>query len=371
MANRADEIKVIESIDELPGGLKFQGESIEEATKGLFDALGSEEEFSEEADDEGSQTDDVEDDDAGSDEEDSEDEDEDDSEDEDDESEDDEDDESEDEDDDSEEDESEDGDESDEEGEDLYKVTLPGGEKAEVTLDELTEGYSRTEDYTRKRQRDAKEHSDAMVEIRGIREQYSGRLDKLEEVLGNLGPDKPTTELRKENPGEYAAQMAEYQDFQNSLQLVESAKASVDTERSEEDKDAHKAFVDEEWDKLVTIIPAWTNAETATKDLAALRQHALSRGFTAAEMDNVSDHRLLHLLWEDYKGKQTTKKVKKKVEGKKTKSRKRLKSGGRKLTSKSSTRKKQQRLADEQAAVSGNVNDAARAIELALGDELD
>ena len=93
---------------------------------------------------------------------------------------------------------------------DLIEVTLPGGEKVKVTREEAAAGYSRTADYTRKRQHDVNEHNVAMQEVRAVREQYDGKLAKLGEILEKLGPAKPDAALRKTNPGEYAAQKAEY-----------------------------------------------------------------------------------------------------------------------------------------------------------------
>lgn len=363
MADKAKEITTVDSLDDLPGGIiPTQGESHEEAMQGLYDALGSDEEF-EDPEDDDSQLDDEDDEeveDGGEESEDDEEFDEDDDEEV----------ESE-EDDEEDEDESEDGDETDDDGEDLHEVTLPGGEKAKVTLDELKAGYSRTEDYTRKRQRDAKEHSDAMADVREVRDQYANRLEKLNEVLTSLGPQKPEAELRKTNPGEYAAQMAEYQEYQDALSQVEGAKAAVQEELTDEQKQAWKAHVDAEWDKLTAAVPEWRESAKATADLAELRQHAISEfGFTEKEIDLVSDHRLLLMLKQNFELTQKRKKAKDKVEGKKAKAKDRLKGGVRKSkSSQKSKRKKQRQAANEQADQSGSVTDAARAIELALADE--
>ena len=82
-------------------------------------------------------------------------------------------------------------DQSEEEPADLFEVTLPGGEKAEVTLDELSKGYSRQSDYTRKteelaaqRRQLAEEREQALTAVEAERQQYAQRLAQLGQSLG-------------------------------------------------------------------------------------------------------------------------------------------------------------------------------------------
>jgi len=349
------------SLDQIPGGAVPQGESQEEAMAGLFDALAAEPEFADN-DDAGEPTPDE-----GDLGEDGESDEDDDLEDESDES--DEDEEGDDLDDDSD-DESEDGEEGDEDGEDLYEVTLPGGEKKEVTLEELTAGYSRTEDYTRKRQRDAAEHTQALTEVRGIRDQYKDRLGKLEETLTQLGPKAPDAALRKSNPGEYAAQVAEFNAFQTTLSQVGEAKEAITAEEAAEIAESQRAFVNAEWAKVVQAVPEWADQQAAISGLTALRDHAVGLGFTNDELDGLADSRLLLLLKENQELTQKRSKGKKKVETKR-KTSKRLRPGSAKRTpaSRRSKGRKAQQSADKLAHQSGSVKDAARAIEMLLGDD--
>ena len=82
-------------------------------------------------------------------------------------------------------------DQSEEEPADLFEVTLPGGEKAEVTLDELSKGYSRQSDYTRKteelaaqRRQLAEEREQALSAVEAERQQYAARLAQMGQSLG-------------------------------------------------------------------------------------------------------------------------------------------------------------------------------------------
>jgi hypothetical protein len=366
----APKVTVVKEGDTLPPGLLPEGVSTGEAAAELYDLLGSDgEEFSEEADESEQSTSDDDDVAEGSDE----DEDESDELDEDDDGLDGDPDEDEDSD-----DESEDGDEADDESESLPDdtlidgVPLPGGETTEVTLAELKAGYSRTEDYTRKRQRDAAEHAEVMTEARGIRSEYAERLVKLKETLTQLGPKAPDAELRKTNPGEYAAQAAEYQAYQDTLNKVDGAQDAISAEAAQELEDAKQDYVQLEWGKVVDAVPAWSDQEVATAELAALRKYAMEeKGFSAEEIDSLADSRLLLMLKDNFDMAATQTKGKKKVAAKKKKAKKRLGPGSARLPAKrGKKRQKQQQSADQRAATTGSVSDAAAAIELSLGDDL-
>jgi hypothetical protein len=359
---QGSEATTVTSADEIPGGLlAMGGESPEEAEQGLFEALGSDEEF-EETQDESKPTSKKakKADESGAEEEAEESEDDDTVEVE-----------------DVEETETEsegesaDGDDADQDEADLFEVTLPGGEKKKVTRDELVAGYSRTEDYTRKRQRDADEHRTAMAEVREIRSQYADRLGKLKETLESMGPKKPDSELRKSNPGEYAAQMADYQAFQDGLTRVGGARTAISEEEQKEQVEAFQAHVEQEWTKVVAAVPEWQKPEVATKALAELKTFAMSEyGFTEGEIDSLADARLLLMLRENHSSRQKRQQAKAKVDEHRAEASKRLEPGTRNPKPTAGKRKAAaQKAADERALQTGNVHDAARAIEMLLGDD--
>ena len=74
---------------------------------------------------------------------------------------------------------------------DLYEVTLPGGVKAQVTLNELSRGYSREADYTRKTEHLAQQRRELAAERESVqqaveneRAQYAQSLNQMSEALG-------------------------------------------------------------------------------------------------------------------------------------------------------------------------------------------
>lgn len=365
------EITVVSKKEDLPGSIDLAGDSIEDATQGLFDALAEDEDFAEETEStsgpegdrkpaeepkrkEAEAESEDEDDDADTTDNASEDEAE----------------ESEDE---TDEDESEeDGDEGEADDADLIEVTLPGGEKIKVTREEAAAGYSRTQDYTRKRQADAEEHRQAMTEVREIRSQYAERLEKLQEVLEGLGPKKPDDALRKTNPGEWAAQMGEYQAFQESLGKISTSREVISEEERAEQMEGLKAAVQAEWEKMVTFVPEWKDEAKANEDLLSLRNFAMeSYGFNEQEIDGLVDHRLLRMLRDVHALQTKRESAKDEVEKKKAKAKAKLEPGSSDPTRKSASKTKKAAIkqANERAAQSGSVTDAAKAIELILSDE--
>lgn len=347
-----------------------RGEPEESVEDRLFSALDSDPEFldpdkSEDADEPASDEDDTDSDDPEEDDEDGDDDEEGSEE----ESEDDDD----DEDDDSEEDEDdEDGDEEDEDQDDetLYDVKYKD-ETLKVNLQELKEGYSRTEDYTRKRQADAEEHATELTQTRQARDQYANGLDKLKQAMEFLHTEPDWDKLRKESPAEYAAQKADYAERQAAIERIGTERARVDEEVNEESLTAQNEYIQGQIEHLIIAVPEWDNATTRQSGLAELRGFAhKAYGFSDEELDQVIDHRLLLLLRENMVARKATKAGKKEIR-RKSKGKPKLKPGGarRKTSRKNRGKKKAGDRARERLAHSGSVDDAAAAFLHYLEDE--
>ena len=249
----------------------------------------------------------------------------------------------------------------------LYEVTLPGGEKAEVSLDELLQGYSRTADYTRKRQADSKAHAEAMDEVSGIKQKYLGWLESIKAKFAEVGPQAPDAALRQTNPGEYAAQMAEYQQFQNEMASLDSATEWVQQDISADDQAAFESHVQAEWAKTVEVVPEWADQTVAMSELTQMRNHAIEElGFSEQEVDGLSDHRLLLLLRRDLQRSQKETVVKEKVQKKRRKARRTLEPGGKTPRTRRKSANKRAKELGAVADQTGSVRDAARAIEALL-----
>lgn len=275
--------------------------------------------------------------------------------------------------------EDEDDEDDEEEDEDLeddedrtYKVKVQG-ETLKVTLEELQAGYSRTEDYTRKRQADVEEHAVEMTQVRAVRETYGAHLEQLQAVMESMTPaEGPDEELRKSDPGEYAAQKQDHADKVTAVEKVAAERAKVQAEAKKEDDAARAVLLQSEMNKLVEAIPEWKNEAVQATRTAELRDFAKATyGFTDEEIDGVVDHRLLVLLHENMQNQEKRKSGKKEIR-RKSKGARKMKPGStrgnRGVKGRAKARKANQR-SRERLAQTGGVHDAANAIEGLLGDE--
>lgn len=187
------------------------------------------------------------------------------------------------------------------EGTDDQRITLEiDGKPVEITLDELKKGYSREADYTRKTQALAETRKAVEVEIqqtRAEREQYAGTLQKLEAALLEFAPAEPNWEqLRKENPGEFAAQWAEKQQRDLDLAAVQAERQKLEIQQSAEREAEFQAYLDGQKNALIEAIPEWRDSEKAGTEKKALMDYAKGLGFSDEDLGSVYDHRLILLL---------------------------------------------------------------------------
>ena len=343
-----------------------KGTDEKSAEENLFDLLGSDPEFQEEEDlddtdeSESDESEEDEDDDTGDDEEEDESEEDEDESEEDDDSEEDEDDED-----------SEDEDEDSDDEPEKRPVKVDGKIIAEVTFDEAIAGYSRQSDYTRKSQANAEEQAKGMAEIGEIRGKYSEHLEQLQAVMESMTPAEPDWDaIRKEDPGEYAAQKQDHADRLSAIEKVAAERTRVGAEKQKEDNAAQAVYLQGEMGKLVEAIPEWKNEAVRATGIAGLRDFAIQTyGFSDADLDNVVDHRLLLLLHENSQNRQKTQSGKKEIR-KKRKTAKKMKPGrGNKNTKSRRATRKQTERARNRLTQTGSEQDAAAVIENLLGDD--
>lgn len=185
------------------------------------------------------------------------------------------------------------------------KVKVKEGDKDvehEVDEQELIKGYQRQQDYTRKTQSLAEERKKFAPEIESVRAERAAlaeRLTTLEEVIKTATPAEPDwVRARAELTAEdFAALRA---DWDIHKERVGKIKADADAARARVDEDnfyRHTEHLEQEKVKLLKAIPSWEKPEVAKAEKAAMADYALSEyGFTADDLNNVSDHRVLVLL---------------------------------------------------------------------------
>jgi len=173
------------------------------------------------------------------------------------------------------------------------------GEEVSVTLDELMKGYSRTSYFHKKLSeldRERKSLESEIGEIRAERERLSRMLPELEAELekGNEEPD--WDKLFNEDPIEFVRQEALWRTKKEKREkLLQERQRLIQSQQAEQMKAIQKR-VQEEGERLLTVLPEWKNPETAAEEKAKLLEYGLSVGYSENDLAQLYDHRAVVLL---------------------------------------------------------------------------
>ena len=208
------------------------------------------------------------------------------------------------------EEESEEPEEEEQPEEELYTVRVDG-EDVEVTLDELSKGYSRQQDYTKKTQEIAEyrkhyenaidQYGQEIAEIQANREQYVNALANMVQMeYGQLQQYQNVDweRLREEDQDQYLLKREEYRDIENRMQQTQ---ANIQEETAKQQQEYQANFqhtLQEEYGKLVNILPQWENQQFRRTISNELRDFAKSKGFSNDEIAQLVDHRSILILLE-------------------------------------------------------------------------
>lgn len=182
-----------------------------------------------------------------------------------------------------------------------FKVKVDGKE-VEVPEDELLSGYSRTRDYTLKTQALAeqkRQFEESIVKQQRERDaQWASQLEEFKKALGNIIPQKPDFEkLKRELPPEqYAAKLEEWQGHQERLEQVEKQQAEVRARQEEFAKGEYQKRLQAEQKLLVEKLPDLADPDKADSLRESLVEQAMHYGFSAQDLEQVSDHRAFLML---------------------------------------------------------------------------
>jgi len=263
--------------------------------------------------------------------------------------------------------------ESDEEAKEelLYAVTV-NGEEQEVTLEELTKGYSRQSDYTRKTQEIAnnrkgmetlqQQYNSEISQIQQERQQY---LESLNQIISNTasGLDKfvnvDWNDLKESDPLEYVTKREEFREAQEQVQAMQQEHYVAQQRQSQDIQKFRTKALQEEHGKLVSVLPDWAEPEKQKKIVSDIRSYASGQGFSDEELNSLVDHRSLLVLM---KAQKYDKLQKADIKSKKLKNKPRVIRAGagkdKKEDSKRSAKQKMKRLRH-----TGHVDDAASLLE--------
>ena len=197
-----------------------------------------------------------------------------------------------------------------------YKVRVDG-EEVEVTLEELQNGYSRQQDYTRKTQElsEQRKNVDKQREELAQRDAiYSQLLPRLEAQLkGEMADEPDWNKLVDEDPAMYVRQKQIWDEKKEKLRATQAEQRRLEEENAKKQQEQIAQMVQEGQQKLLELIPEWQDPEVATKDKLAIREYGINvLGYSPQEMDAVYDYRALLGLRNAWLQSKTVKATKKK-----------------------------------------------------------
>jgi len=172
------------------------------------------------------------------------------------------------------------------------------GQEVEVTQDELINGYSRQQDYTRKTQelsQQRKTIEQQQAELAQRDAIYSQLLPKMEAQLkGELANEPDWNTLYEDDPVGYVREKQLWDEKKEKLSAVSAEQQRLQQEALVKQQQQIAQFVEYGNQKLLEIIPEWQNPEVATKEKLAISEYAVNTlGYTPQEIQQVYDYRAL------------------------------------------------------------------------------
>ena len=179
----------------------------------------------------------------------------------------------------------------------VYRVTVDGNE-IEVTQDELLNGYSRQQDYTRKTQELANQRKTIEQQAQELQQRdaiYAQLLPKMEAQLkGELVNEPDWNSLYDDDPIAYVREKQIWDEKKEKLTAVSAEQQRLQQEAYAQQQQQIAQQVQEGQQKILEIIPEWKNAEIASKEKSAIRDYGINvLGYSAQEMDAIYDYRAL------------------------------------------------------------------------------
>jgi len=179
----------------------------------------------------------------------------------------------------------------------VYRVTVDGDE-IEVTQDELLNGYSRQQDYTRKTQELANQRKLIEQQAQELQQRdaiYAQLLPKMEAQLkGELVNEPDWNSLYDDDPIAYVREKQIWDEKKEKLTAVSAEQQRLQQEAYAQQQQQIAQVVQDGQQRILEIIPEWKNAEIASKEKSAIRDYGINvLGYSAQEMDAIYDYRAL------------------------------------------------------------------------------
>tara|TARA_R100000656_G_scaffold123769_1_gene100708 strand:- start:336 stop:1277 length:942 start_codon:yes stop_codon:yes gene_type:complete len=187
-----------------------------------------------------------------------------------------------------------------EEEEDLYEVKSDG-QTHRVTLQDLKDSFSKGQNYTRKSQAladESRELVDAKAETSKFREQAIQALEYAKQQQPQMPEqtDEYWANLRESDPVQYLVERDGLRDVQ-----TRNAERAYQLEQLQEQQNAERnenlqKHIDSEKEKLLEVIPEWSDSKLANAEKKLITKFGLNSGYSQQELDRTFDSRAVSIM---------------------------------------------------------------------------
>ena len=198
----------------------------------------------------------------------------------------------------------------------VYSVKIDGQEQ-EVTLQELQQGYSRQQDYTRKTQELSQQRKDFEAQQAELAKKdaiYKELLPRMEQTLeGELANEPDWKSLYESDPIAYVREKDVWNEKKEKFKAVQAEQQRLQQEQLTGQQAEIQKAVELGNQKLLEAVPEWKDADVALKEKQSIAKYAMDvLGYSQDEINQVYDYRALLGLRGAWLHHQTGKAIKKK-----------------------------------------------------------
>lgn len=192
---------------------------------------------------------------------------------------------------------------------DLYNIEIPytkDGERRAFTIGEIKDQLETWQDTIAARDQIQTQLSQYQQSLResqdALAQQQEFIQEHLQAVHAALLQDMQAVDwdrLHRENPGEWARQSELFRRKDQELRAAHARAAQALGQRREEltarQQKLQEELLQREHREVMRAIPEWRDAKVADTEKAAMAEYLAGRGFTADEINGLTDHRVLLL----------------------------------------------------------------------------
>ena len=183
----------------------------------------------------------------------------------------------------------------------MYTIKVDGKD-TEVTLEELQNGYSRQADYTRKSQvlaEQRKKADDELATTQQERQRYLSQLEQFDSQADSKLKEYAATDwnkLKEEDPMEYMTQRDAYRDLQENRRILKDEQKEVGLKQQQQQLTKFEEVKKINYNELIQRLPEWGDPEKGSQVKQAVKNYAVTKGFTEQELNTLIDARSVEVL---------------------------------------------------------------------------